>query len=333
MTVSAVVRTGLGSRAIALAEREERSAAPGEVVLDVELCGLCGSDAHIWRGDDGYEWVRTGRILGHEVVGRIRALGADVSSDWSVGDRVVPIAQVGCGTCAACRADYANGCDEKLTLGLSRDGGASARVNVRADSLVRVPGDLPALTAVLTEPASVAARAVARARIGSGDRLVVSGPGAVGILSALVARDAGAEVVLVGTESDVATRGDLLRALGFEVATAVPVGFTPDVWIEAAGAEGALRAAAQALPVAGRLVLVALYGTPPDPQLNVLVRKELDVITSYSSFRPDYERALNTLLRHPEVGATLVRPYALEDLERAFDAIGSGGDVKVALRP
>ncbi|WP_308220031.1 alcohol dehydrogenase catalytic domain-containing protein [Microbacterium sp. CFH 31415] len=299
--------------------------------MAVELCGLCGSDAHIWRGDDGYEWVAVGRVLGHEVVGTVSALGADVTG-WCVGDRVVPIAQTGCGRCEACERDYANGCFEKLTLGLSRDGGAAPYVCVSATAVVAVAAHVPPLTAVLTEPASVAARAVSRGRIAASDTVAVSGPGAVGMLCAVMAHDLGAEVILVGTPADVEARGSLLQDLGIPIVASVPPGFTPDVWIEAAGA-AALRSAAQALPVAARLVLVALYGSPPDAQLNVLVRREIEVITSYSSFRPDYDRAVDVLSRHPDLGERLVQIFSAGQLADAFEDIGRGAAVKVALAP
>ncbi|MFD0996608.1 alcohol dehydrogenase catalytic domain-containing protein [Pseudoclavibacter chungangensis] len=333
LTQRAVARVATGARRIEVVERPVPAVTGTDVLLDVRLCGLCGSDAHIWRGDDGYDWVTTGRVLGHEIVGVIARTGPDVPAEWAVGDRVVPIAQTGCGACDACARDYANGCAHKRTLGLSRDGGAAASVVVAADALVRVPDRLPDVTAVLTEPASIAARAVTRGRVGPGDTVVVTGPGTVGILAALAARDAGADVVLVGTPADVRDRSAPTGALGLPLRDAVPPGFVPSVWIEAAGAAAALGDAANALPVQGRLVVVALYGAPPSIRMNDLVRKEIEVVTSYSSFRADYERAIESLVRHPDLGAELVRGFGFSEFADEFDAIGSGTTVKAALEP
>lgn len=332
-TQAAVVRTGTHAREISVQNLPAPPVAADQVLIAVDLCGLCGSDAHIWRGDDGYEWVAVGRVLGHEVIGSIVAVGEAAGDEWTIGDRVVPVAQTGCGHCEACLRDYANGCPEKTTLGLSRDGGAAALVVADSRSLVRVPAGLPSRTAVLTEPASVAARAVRRGRITTHDRVVISGPGAVGILAAVQATDLGAEVILLGTAADVRDRAEKLRTLGITLAGALPQGFSPTVWIEAAGAAAALNHAAAALAPEARLVIVALYGTPPTLEINPLVRKEIDVSTSYSSFRPDYEAAITALNRHRTLGEVLVRPYPLHDAAEAFDNIGSGSASKVALAP
>lgn len=329
----AVVRTGIAARQITVTERETPAPGPDEVLVAVEYCGLCGSDAHIWRADDGYGWVSTGRVLGHEIVGVIASVGEGVEGEWRVGDRVVPIAQTGCGVCDACQRDYANGCAKKRTLGLSRDGGAATHVAVHTSALLRISPELPPLTGVLTEPASVAARAVRRARVERGDRVVVSGPGAVGMLAAVIAQSAGAEVVVLGTELDIEHRSDALGSVGIPLRADLPPSFEPDVWIEAAGARAALENAGAALPVQGRLVIVALYATPPVVQLNVLVRKEIDVITSYSSFRDDYVRALAVLGKYPALGEHLVRAFPLHEIETAFDAVGSGSAIKVAVNP
>lgn len=335
-TQVAAVRGGSSARDIRIGIVAITPLADDEVRIAVEYCGLCGSDAHIWRGDDGYGWVARGRVLGHEVVGVLSEVGSLAAGNgWRVGDRVVPIAQTGCGSCAACRRDFANGCPEKTTLGLSRDGGLASTTIARIDGLVRVPAGLPALTAVLTEPASVATRAVhRRGGVGPQDRVVVSGPGAVGILAALASRDAGAaEVTLLGTAADVASRADLAAHLGLRIVDRLEPDAAPTVWIEASGAQAALDAAAAALPVGGRLVLVALYPAAPLVAVNDLVRKEIDVVTSYSSFRADYELALELLARRPGLGGRAVRTHPLSELVEAFDGIGSGQGIKVAIDP
>jgi len=334
-TQSAVVRTSFDRHGVEVTEVATPSPRSGQVVIQVEYCGLCGSDLHIWRGDDGYEWVPCGTTLGHEIVGTIVELGADTNgTGFAIGDRVVPIAQTGCGECDACRRDYANGCAQKLTLGLSRDGGATTHLAVAAAHLLRVPVGLPALTAVLTEPASIAARAVgARGGVTAGDRVAVSGPGAVGQLCALVARHLGAEVVLIGTPSDVSNRAEMLAGVGLEVHTELPAGFSPTVWVEASGAQGALNAAIDQLPVQGKLVIVALYGTPPSVVLNPAVRKEVEIVTSYSSFRADYELALQVLSTLPRLGDAFVEVHELTEARGAFDQIGVVSAPKVALRP
>lgn len=328
-----VVRTAMARGGVGLDMRAATSPGQGEVLIAVELCGLCGSDAHIWRADDGYEWVEPGRVLGHEVVGVVVELGPGTAGTGiRLGERVVPVAQIGCGECAACRTDYANGCLEKTTLGLSRDGGASEFVIARADSVLPVPAGMTARTAVLTEPASVAARAVTVHGAVSGmDRVVVSGPGAVGILAALICQWSGASVVVLGTPADVAARGDALEDLNLKLVTSVPEGFVPTVWIEASGAGTALDTAITRLPTKGKLIIVALYANAPTVALNVAVRKELSLSTSYSSFSGDYKIALQFLEEHPDLGESLVELHDLREAREAFARIGNAPAPKIAL--
>lgn len=302
----------------------------GEVLVRTQYCGLCGSDLHIWNGDDGYDWVPCGTTLGHEIVGTVVRDG----QGFAAGDRVTAIAQSGCGDCPSCLEDYANGCDGKVTLGLTRDGGAAAYVRIPASQLLAVPPGVPSKTAVLTEPLSVAARAVAsRGRITSEDAVVVSGPGTIGILAALVCGYLGARVLLKGTARDVADRARLAARLGLDLVESVPGSFRPTVWIEAAGASAALDDAVRELPVRGRLVMVALYGEPPVLAANDAVRKELDIITSYSSHRPDYELALAVLQAHPDLGELMVETVPLADIAGAFEKVGRGASPKVAVVP
>lgn len=326
----AAVRSSTAPRSVTISMKELPVPGQREVLVRIEYCGLCGSDLHIWNGDDGYDWVPCGTTLGHEIVGTVVRGG----HGFKVGDRVTAIAQSGCGSCPACLEDYANGCEGKVTLGLTRDGGAAAFVRIPAAQLLGVPEDVPSHTAVLTEPLSVAARAVAaRGGVTAEDTVVVSGPGTIGMLAALVCRYLGARVVLKGTARDVADRTGLTARLGLDLVESVPGSFKPTVWIEAAGASAALEEAVSALPVRGRLVMVALYSAPPVLAANVAVRKELDIITSYSSHRPDYELALTILQTHPDLGELLVETVPLDDIAAAFEKVGRGAAPKVAVVP
>jgi L-iditol 2-dehydrogenase len=331
----AAVRTTASAGGIAVQSEPVPTLGSKDVLVEVELCGLCGSDLHIWRGDDGYEWVPCGITLGHEIVGTVAAIGsALVPGHFAVGDRVVPIAQSGCGSCRPCQEGYANGCDQKKTLGLSRNGGAARFIQVPADQLLTVPAGIPARTAVLTEPLSVAARAVAvRGGIRPSDRVVISGPGTIGILCALVSQHLGAKTILTATPADTASKGALVRRLGLEMTESLPAEFRPTVWIEAAGAPAALEQGIAALPPRGRLIMVALYGRPPVFPANDAVRKELDIIPSYSSHRRDYEMALRILELNTDLGEQLVQTFPLSDIEQAFESIGQGTKPKTAVAP
>ncbi|WP_261781844.1 orotidine 5'-phosphate decarboxylase / HUMPS family protein [Rhodococcus sp. BP-332] len=150
----------------------------GQVLVQTEACGLCGSDVHAWRQDAGYYWVRPPVTMGHEAVGTVVAVGAGVDRRW-VGRRVVPVSIDGRGDCAVCRRGLRQICEQKSVLGLSFDGAAAELFVVDEHRLVPVEHDLPVSVLVLTEPLSVACLAVTRLQRADEDafRAVVSGPG------------------------------------------------------------------------------------------------------------------------------------------------------------
>lgn len=335
-TMLAARREHTRARGIGLKEIVIPKLEAGEVRVKVEYCGLCGSDLHVWRGDAGYDWVASGRIMGHEIVGTVVARSEDLSTSIGpqVGSRVVVIAQSGCGNCHACVHETANGCAEKLTVGLSRDGGASEYLSVPARQTLPVPENVSALDAVLTEPLSVAARAViARGKVRAGDVVAISGPGTIGILTALVCQHLGAEVYLLGTERDLDMRGDLASALGLTLTQRLDEDIKPKLWFETSGAQPALDLALTRLPVGARLVLLALYATPPRWDANLAVRKELDIIASYSSHGPDYSAALEILAANPGLGERFVQIHPLTDVTAAFESIGKTVAPKIAVAP
>lgn len=326
------VRTALEPRAVTLRQTAPPRARPDEVLVDVELCGLCGSDAHVWRGDRSYDWVRPGTILGHEVVGRVSATGSDVSRSRR-GARVVPMSVIGCETCRLCASGDPQLCPDRRWLGLSTPGGLAATVVVPARALIDLDPDLPATTAVLTEPMSVAVRAViSRGAVQAGQEVVVSGPGTVGLLAAVVATHRGAAVTVLGTEADVAERGALCQKLGVRLTDSV-AGLAPDLWVEASGAAAALGTALDTVRCCGRLVLVGLYGDAVPVALDTAVRRELTVLASYGGNRRDYEQAVDVLLAHPALGDCLVAVRPLDQIEDALDGVGRGDRPKIAVRP
>lgn len=317
----AAVRTSLQPRSIRVFEQDLPVPGPGEVLVRTEYCGLCGSDLHIWNGDDGYDWVPCGTVLGHEIVGTVVRVNG--SSAIAPGTRVVPVAQSGCGDCPACESEYANGCAHRLTLGLSQDGGAAGFVRIPFAQLILVPEHIPALTGshgttVGGSPSRGRPRTRHACRHRGGQR---------------PRHDRHTCGVLKGPERDVAARSGLAAQLGLELVAELPPGYRPNVWIEAAGAAAALDDAVRELSVLGRLVVVALYGSPPVVAANDAVRKELNIITSYSSHRADYELAVRILQERPDLGDLLVDVVPLRNIALAFEKVGRGIAPKVAVAP
>ncbi len=223
-------------------------------------------------------------------------------------------------------------CATRTHIGLSRPGGLASLLTVPEWILVPVPAEVPALTAVLTEPASVAARAVtSRGRVAAGERVVVSGAGAIGVLAAYLAKAAGADVTIVGTGADVAARGELCDGLGIPLVEAAPD--EVDAWIEASGAAVALAAALRSVRTGGRVIAVGLYGREVPVELDSAIRREVSIVSSYSAGVDDYAAALSALRRDPGLGGRLVEVFPWTGLTDAFESIGRGERIKTAIAP
>lgn len=280
--------------------------------------------------DPSSAWVVPGTVLGHEVVGRVREVGANIRG-LSVGQRVVPMSVSGCDACERCEDGLIQRCAQREWLGLSRDGGLADSLCVPARTVHPV-GDLPVMTAVLTEPMSVAVRAVVqRGGAGASDHVVVSGCGAIGLLAGIVALSIGARVTVLGTSTDIALRSALCSRLGLTLTTDTQSGV--DLWIEASGAPSALEYALQSMNPGGRVVLVGLYGRPLNVDLDTAVRQEISVIASYAGDRDDYRSAIKLLTTMPDLGVHFVLDLPITSADAAFAALSGGERPKIALRP
>jgi L-iditol 2-dehydrogenase len=342
--MKAFVKTGRGSGEAGIMEVEAPRPGPGEVLLRVASCGICGSDVHVFRSDPGFEWVRPPITLGHEFSGTVEEAGAGVTR-VSSGDRVVAIAIQGCGSCATCLSGSTQLCAGRVAVGLSRDGGMAGYAVMPEEHLVRVPGGLDLPVAALGEPLSVAVHAVnVRADVRPGQNVVVSGPGPIGILCAMLVRSRGAEVVVTGVGGDSEFRLPAAEGVGLRTANlsekpldehlrACFDGHGPDVWIESSGAVRALGSALDVVRPGGTVVAVGLYAGEMTFFPTTAVRRELSLLFSYSCNRADYETALELLGSGALNPGPLLSKYPLEGADDAFAAVAEGRDVKAMLVP
>lgn len=311
---------------LALQEVPVPEPGPGEVVLQVAACGVCGSDLHAYNQDPGYEFVNAPVTLGHEFAGTVVAVGAGVNG-WSRGQRAAAIAIQFCGSCAMCRSGHEQLCLDRRIQGLHHDGGMAEYVKVQARYLVPLPVELDLQEAALVEPLSVAVHCVAdRTAIAPGDLAVVTGPGIIGMLCALVARLRGARVFVAGAAADVAVRLPVAQELGFETVVvgdrslAAQLPRPADVLIEASGAAPALAGAFDALRRGGHLTVVGMYAQPVNWFMTTAVRNELTINCSYASAYPSYVQAIELIRTGRIPVGPVVRRYPLADGPRAFAA-------------
>ncbi|HEX5851098.1 MAG TPA: zinc-binding dehydrogenase [Rubrobacter sp.] len=316
----------------------------GEVLLRVASCGVCGSDVHALRSDPGFEWVTTPVTLGHEFSGIVEEVGSGVART-SPGDRVVAVAVQGCGRCETCLSGTTQLCPDRVAVGLSRDGGMAEYAIMPERHLVPVPEGLDLAVAALGEPLSVAVHAVdVRAEIGPEQRVVVSGPGPIGVLCGMLARHRGAEVLLTGVGQDSESRLPAAERAGLRTANLSERPLedhlrdrfgepAPDVWIESSGSVGALGSALESVRPGGTVGVVGLYAEELRFSPTNAVRREIGLLFSYSCNYADYQTALGLLSAGAIDPNPLLSKYPLGSAQEAFEAVGRGRTVKAMLLP
>ena len=311
-----------------------------DVLLEVKNVGVCGSDLHQWTGDHSWQ-VNYPVVLGHEFGGRIAETGRNVEG-WKTGDRVVSeTAAIVSADNPMTRRGLYNLDPTRKGFGYGVNGAMTRYVRVPARILHRVPDPLPFEQACLTEPCCVAYNAVVKnAHIEPGDRVVVLGPGTIGILCAAMARLCGAEVAVVGLEADKG-RLAIAKQYGCEVVIGSPKewacardGLGCDGVIDAAGVSATLAVALDVVRPAGWISKVGWGKAPVGISLDPLVQKNVTLQGSYSHNWPIWERVLALLAS----GQLDVKPiiggvWPIEQWHDAFEAMHSGQVVKSVLAP
>jgi 2-desacetyl-2-hydroxyethyl bacteriochlorophyllide A dehydrogenase len=305
---------------------------PGEVLLQVRCCGICGSDLHAAQPD-----FRVGVTMGHELAGEVVAVGRNVTG-WQAGDRacVNPNGDW-CGECGWCRSGAHNMCPAiwDTVIGLARDGGMAAYAAVPARSLHRLPAGVSMRQGAWVEPLAVALRAVRRSGIGLGDPAVVFGAGPIGLLVVALLRAAGAGHITVVEPSPLRARlahemgaGDVL-APGGEAAIAI----APSHAFECTGVAAVTETALRVLRPRGRLTVTGFARRQPAYRSEDLLFKELEIRGSFI-YVEEFAMAIDLLDRGAvdvEALTTDVRP--IESALDAFHEMRQADAVKILLRP
>ncbi len=273
---------------------------PGDVLIEVTGCGICGSDLHVASAV-----AAPGTVLGHEIAGVVLATGGDVEPvGWKVGDAVAVRPFAGCGRCDWCRRGRADHCRRFALLGLARPGGFAELTTARADELFVLPAAITGVEQALVEPLAIARRAVRRAGLAPTDRVVVLGGGPIGQAITIWARHLGVEHLTVTDPSP--SRRDLALGLGATHALD-PVGDPEavgalgrpgaDVVFECVGRPGMIRQATEVAAVDGRVVVVGLCLRDDAFFPYTALSKELDVRFSIYYERRDFTDTIEALHR------------------------------------
>lgn len=262
----AFVVTGPGDAGVQ--QVPDPTAGPGEVVVDVTRVGVCGTDVEFFTGEMAYLGSGHARYpvrLGHEWCGVVGEVGAGVDPTW-LGRRTTGDTMLGCGRCHRCTSGRQHVCARRDEVGIrnGRPGALAERLAVPVSSLQPLPDAVDDVAGALVEPGANAVRAVRAAALRPGGRLLVVGPGTIGLLVALVARAEGADVKLLGVADGAVA---FARSLGFEAsgsrqepAGAGRQGF--DAVVDASTGPDVPAWAADVVEPGGRVVLVGIATTP-----------------------------------------------------------------------
>jgi L-iditol 2-dehydrogenase len=323
-----------------IVELERPEPGPGEVLIHVVACGICGSDRHMFRGE--YPTAKP-VTLGHEFSGIIVGLGAGVTA-LAMGDRVAGDPNVPCGQCSFCLRGKPNHCTELKPIGVMRNGGFAEYVVAPADYLAKLPADLNPLYGAFCEPVSCCVHAIDVARIRKGDSVTIIGSGVIGLLMVELVKREGAGRIVLSTRQ--AARRNLARELGATetvdpsadggteaLLALAPEGY--DVVIECAGTGETFL---QSLAIARKGGTVVPFGVvPQDERVTIspfeLLTRELRVEPAWLNPK--------TLARAAELIASgalsldrlITRTIGLDAVPGVIGAAPATGEIKVIAVP
>ena len=317
---------------------------PGEVLVRVRACGICGSDLHAFH--TGQRRVAPGLGPGHELAGEIAALGQGVEGP-AVGTPVAMFAGRVCMSCEFCRGGRVHLCPKLRIAGGGYAGGMAEYFTAQEGLVYPLPEGMPWEVAALSEPCGISLHGLKRAGLRRGQRVFVIGAGAIGLFAVLVAKDAGAS--RIGVAARYPHQAEAARRLGAtdifspdEVGPRTAVaGMGWDIVVETVG--GSTQTLQQSIDICTRGGTVALLGAHTEPQQIDTWRLFLHEISIVGSFgydhegpRSDYEDTLGLLAKHRELVQPLVtHTYRLDQANEAFATAldKNTGAIKVTVLP
>jgi len=326
-----------------LREVDKPTPGPGDLLVRVEACGICGTDRHLLHG----EFPSTPPVtLGHEFCGIVEAIGADVKG-FSLGDRITGDPNISCGRCPQCMNGRVNLCRNLRAIGIHRDGGFADYVIVPEKQAYTIPLDLDPAHGAFCEPLACCLHGIDMAQIRAGSSVVVLGGGVIGLLTVQLARLAGATTVILST------RQAAKRALAEEIgATATvdpsstdiieqiagPDGLVPggvDVVIECAGVAETVQQTTRLAKAGGTVVILGVMAQGAKVELEPfdILFRELRVLGSF--INPFVHRRAADLVAAGaiELDKLISRRISLKDAAEVIRHPAAAGEVKILVIP
>lgn len=327
-------------------EMPEPNPAPGQIKVEIHAAGICGSDLHIYHDDiDGIP-INPPVITGHEFAGVVTAVGENVTR-WKIGDRVSSeTAYSFCGDCLHCRTGFYNLCNNRRTLGYWYNGAFARYTVVPQERVHRLPENVDFLAGALSEPLACVTHAVMElTRIEAGDVVLVTGPGAIGLLALQVAKAQGATVVVAGTGVD-HERLEMAKKLGADYTIDITKediagliakltgGRGADVLLECSGSPKAVDSGIMLTRKAGQYTQIGLFGKPLQVDFEKICYREIKVTGSLGSTWTSWEKAMQ-LMSMGKVDTKILASdvFPITEWEKAFEKFEKKEGFKLILTP
>ncbi|RIV27189.1 Zn-dependent alcohol dehydrogenase [Fibrisoma montanum] len=316
-----------GNHRFAIQPATSQPPQPGEVRLKVAYCGVCGTDVHIYHGSMDKR-VRIPQVVGHEVSGEIEAIGEGVTG-WQVGDRVA-VRPLQPGTDDPSDNGQRHIGKNLKFIGIDTPGGMQAYWNVPAYTLHRLPENLSLTLGAMIEPLAVACHDVRLGELKPGENAVVIGGGPIGMLIALVARHAGANVLISEVNP---ARLQLAESLGLQTVNpkeqdlvaaveAFSNGAMADVVFEVSGVQAGVTAMTQLPRARGRIVMVAIHSEPKSVDLFRFFWREIKLIGARVYEPEDFDEAIRLAASGELPLESLITQVSpLTDVQQVFETI------------
>ena len=331
----------LGNKTFAVADLPTPHAGPGELVLRNQVCGVCGTDVHIYHGEPGSADVNPPVVLGHEYSGEVVEVGEGVTG-FAVGDHVTVDPNIYCGHCAYCQNGKKQLCPSMEAIGVTRDGGFAQYSRIPASQAFKLEPTVPWEAAAMAEPLACCLHGIDLAGIQVGDKVCVVGGGAIGLLMVQLAKLSGASQIVLSEPNE--KRRQVGLQLGANAAIdptrpdaqeafAQVLGGGANVVIECVGNVPAVKSAFQ---FAGKGATVLLFSVPKvdatfDLPLFDVYKKELTIKGSFVN--PDTHARAVALINSGKVdfGPIITHRFPLDQLPEAIAMQMSDASIKVVV--
>ena len=298
-----------------------------EVLIKVAYAGICGSDLHIYN--KGMFIINIPETMGHEFVGVIEAVGAEVSG-YKPGDLVTADPMVPCGKCASCLEGSYNTCEGLSFIGECRPGGFTEYIVMKEDTLIRVPDGADLRQAALTEPLAVALNICKRAGFRAGEKICIIGAGPIGLLTVIAAKSLyGADDITAVDLSE--TRLQLASKIGADhVYTALPEGMRFDKLVDAAGVAATFNTAVQHVRANGSIYVVSIFEKDFVFDINTIVSMQASVVGCNVYTRQELKEAAEAIAYGKvDVSPLISRVFDISECADAFK-LAASSDKSVA---